>query len=426
MPAIPSCHLPGNNTNFTADSLPAHEWIIKPFSGLQVIQNEESCKDKSVKNIPATEEAKSRLKQIVSPDDYHKLGLGRGVDVTDPDMWKNKTAYLVRRASEHNIISTQECEILESYEKEVSTFEKQRQKMWLSLDNPVASQVKIGMDEQSSRSFSSTKLIEGEKIETRTISFEFHFDDVPLYDNIDQAVIDAPDNFLHESDNNGFEEDLANWFLKRMEDRAKNLPEQDLKKDKNLNVDTEQSTIQKLVDKLKYDSDCQLTLLEDCKAFIKYLGITHYVSAIKLGACEYRVVASRLDKTKLGSSTSLAAGSLAKRGLSGFLEKRFSIKGKEAQRIGRVNFKKEVTSEAVIGFEVQPIYKLVRIQFVQMCLRKAIEEYIQFKEYSKLFYSTYTFMMFGSFLVLLPYMLAIRQGINHRINSRVQTKAVRG
>ena len=357
---------------------------VKPFSGSQVHEESNMNENKS-----ATKKTKSRLKQVVFPDEiarYHELGLGRGVDVTDPDMWKSKTPYLVRRASEHNIIGTQECEILESYKKEVSTFEMQRQKMWLSLDNPVSSQVKIGMDEQSSRSSSSTKLIEGEKIETRTISFEFHFDDVPLYDNIDQAVVDAPDNFLHESDNNGFEKDLANWFLKRMKDRAiksdgneENSTKQDSKEDLD-----KQSPIQKLVAKLK-QPDCTNTIYNDCIAFLKHLGVTHYVSAIKLGACEYRVVTSRIEETKLGASTSLAAGSLAKGGFSGFLEKRFSFKGEEAQKIGRISSEKEVTTEAVIGFEVQPIYKLVRIQFIQMCLRKAIKEYMQSKENSKLF-----------------------------------------
>ena len=360
--------------------------------------HKESITAEIVENESTIKKAKPKLKQVVYLHEiprYHELGLGRGVDVTDVDMWKSKTPYLVRVACEGNIIGTQECEILESYKKEVSTFENQRQKLWLSLDNPVGSQVKIGIDEQSSRSSSSTKLIEGEKIETRTVSFQFHFDDVPLYDDIDQAVIEAPDCFLHQSDNNGFEKDLANWFLKRIKDREikqpsgeisdaeEDSPNQDSEENKETSAD-EKSAIKKLVDKLNSNNQARLkNIARDCSAFLKHLGITHYVSAIKLGACEYHVVSSKVEETRLGASTSMAASSLAKGGLSGILEKRFSFKGEESQKIGRINSDKEVTTEAVIGFEIQPIYKLVRIQYIQMALRKAIKEYIKSKENSE-------------------------------------------
>ena len=258
------------------------------------------------------------------------------------------------------------------------------------------------MDEQSSRSSSSTKLIEGQKIDTRTISFRFHFDDVPLYDDIDQAVIEAPDSFLQKSDKNGFEEDLAYWFLKRIDDRETKASDSSTEqassaKDSEGDHD-KKSGIQRLADKLNQllesaklkDEQSQRKWMQniqnDCKAFLNHLGITHYVSAIKLGACEYHVVTSRSEQKRLGVSTSMAAGSLAKGGLSGLIEKQFSFKGEEKQKIGRIDSaKEEVTKEAVIGFEIQPLYKLVRIQYIQMTLRKAIKEYIQSKDNSKLF-----------------------------------------
>ena len=339
---------------------------------------------------------------------YHELGLGRGVNVTDPDMWKNKTPYLVRRACENleNIIGTQECEILESYKKEVSTFETQQQKLCYSLNN-ASSQVKIGMDEQSSRSANSTKLIEGKKIDTRTISFQFHFDDIPLYDDVDQAVIEAPKSFLQESDKNKFEEDLAHWFLKRIGDCKTKASGSGTDQDssvRDLEVDLK-SGIQRLADKINQlledakDEQSQRKWIQniqnDCKTFLNHLGITHYVSAITLGACEYHIAASRSEKKRLGVSTSKSAGSLAKGGLSGFIEKQFSVMGEEKQNIGRMDsVKEEVTKEAVVGFEIQPLYKLVRIQLIQVILRKLIKEYIQSKNNSKLF----------CLFFLLPYM----------------------
>ena len=318
---------------------------------------------------------------------YHELGLGRGVNVTDPDMWKSKTPYLVREAvfpgstSENsNIIGTQDCGILERYCKEVSSFEMHQQKLWLSLDNPLASQVKIGIDEQSSRSSSSRNLIDGKKIESRTISFRFHFDDVPLYDDIEQAAIDAPLCFLQENDNNKFEQDLANWFLKRFEDREKKSDEDHSSEESS--VADKKTPIQKLAEKLRNNKKKLKTFVSDCSAFLKYMGITHYISAIKLGACEYHVVTSKFEEKRLGSSASMVVGSLAKGGLSGILEKKFSFKREEEQKIGRIENEK-VTTEAVIGFEIQPLYKLVRIQYIQMALRKAIKVYIQSKDKSK-------------------------------------------
>ena len=317
---------------------------------------------------------------------YHDLGLGRGVNVTDPEMWKNKTPYLVREACENleNIIDTQECGILESYRKEVPSFEMMQQNLCV----PVASQVRIGMDEQYSRSYSSTKLIEGRKIETRTISFRFHFDDVPLYDDIDQAVIEAPDTFLHESDSNEFEEHLAHWFLKRIEDREMKTSESNTEQEQaSLDGDSKgdkKSAIQRLADTLKNQVNLLRYISNDCKALLNHLGITHYVSAIKLGACEYHTVTSRSEQKHLGVSTSMATGSLAKGRLFGLLEKQFTFREKEKQKIGRLDLaKEEVTKEGVVGFEIQPIYKLVRIQFIQMCLRKAIKEYIRSKDNSE-------------------------------------------
>ena len=112
--------------------------------------------------------------------------------------------------------SSQECGILEGYKKEVSTFEMQQQKLSLSFGKQGAGNATIGMDELYSKISSSTKLFKGQKIETHTISFAFHFDEVPLYDYIDQAAIEAPEYFLHEDDSDEFEENLANWFLRRI------------------------------------------------------------------------------------------------------------------------------------------------------------------------------------------------------------------
>ena len=348
--------------------------------------------------------ATHELERVVDPVDiplYHELGLGRGVNVTDPDMWKNKTPYLVREAAhpcseDSNIIGTQHCGILERYKKEVSTFEMTKQEVWLSMQDSCSSKVKIGMDEQTSRSISSTKLIEGDKIENRTISFRSHFDDLQLYDDIEHgATLDVPDYFLQESDGCQFEEDLAKWFLKRIQDHEQEPYISETKSDAE-EYDSTNSAIKTLANKLKElnaqegpMNNMYETTRKNCEKFIEYMGITHYVSAIKLGACNYRTITSRSEQQQLGVKTSMAAHSLAKGGLSGFLKKKFSSLTEEEQMIGIIDKEnKRVARQAVIGFEIQPLYKLVRIQYIQVLLRIAIRNYIQSKEFKtgKYFY----------------------------------------
>ena len=354
-------------------------------------------------------------KVVVSPTEvqyYHQLGLGRGVNVTHPDMWKTKTPFLVRKASPDltNIIGTQECGVLESYETEVSTFSMHKQKLRLSLQNPTAP-VKLGVDEQYSRSSTSTKLIKGEKIEKRSISFESHFDEVPLYKSIDEADIAVPDTFLQEGSDYSFEESLAKWLLKRIHDREKKA-----KGDNSTDntADTGTSPIKELAEKFKKfdeiaENACIIlkeiedqkkededqkrkkkdelevctswtsTMLEDCKTLIEYLDITHYVSAIKLGACYYSIVTTRTEQKTLGVGTNVAAKSLLKGSVSGEYDKRTFQKSQKQQKIGRIE-NENVTDEAVIGFEIQPLYKLVRVQFLQMLLRRAVMDYIHSKE----------------------------------------------
>ena len=292
--------------------------------------------------------------RIIDPKEipyYHELGLGRGLNVAQPNMWKNKTPYLVREACEENISGTKELQMLESYKKEVPTFNKQQQEISFSLDKPRAKQIRIEMDEEFSRGYTATKIIEGRKIETRTISFQFHFNDVPLYDSIEALyddinadVVEMPDHFLQENESNWFEKDLADWLLKCIKNS-----EGELKGDKcSSDQDSRKTNIKKLADKLATfrKSPRLIDVLNDCKAYIELKGITHYVSAIRLGAYEWHTINSTSEH-------------------------------EVEQTIGGIDTEtEEVTKEEVIGFEIQPLYKLVRIPVIQMALKTAIKLYL--------------------------------------------------
>ena len=117
---------------------------------------------------------------LLSRMDYFKsLGLGRGINVTDLHMWRNKSAFIVREIN-GDIIETEECGMFEKYEKIVSTISREQQKIRLSLNDP-SSQIKIGMDAEQTQSVTSNIRIAGTKVKTRTISFCTTLDDLPLY-----------------------------------------------------------------------------------------------------------------------------------------------------------------------------------------------------------------------------------------------------
>ena len=48
------------------------------------------------------------------------MGLGRGVDATDPSPWVSKSSFQVRRVTFDSVIGTEEGGALQSYEREIS------------------------------------------------------------------------------------------------------------------------------------------------------------------------------------------------------------------------------------------------------------------------------------------------------------------
>ena len=342
----------------------------QPFTKTATSKFQRAAREDKTQQQPLTKTAASKFERAFREEEiehYIELGLGRGVNVTDPDMWKSKTPYLVRKPCKDNIVGTQECGSLEGYKKEVSSSDMKWQKLSFSFGELGASPVIIGLDEQFSKRLSATKVIEGQRIETRTISFQSHFCDASLSANIDQAIFQADENFLRE---NNLEQDLGNWLKKCREDCA----------EKELDSNDNDNKFLKLADQLKRDGKLD-EVARICNEFVKQRRITHYISAIKLGACEYHSAISRSERKGLGAGLGKGAGLLARVGLSTLFEKYFSIKGEEKRKFGRIDKEREeVTQEAVIDFEIQPLYKLVRVPYIQSLLKKAIEEYIQSKQ----------------------------------------------
>ena len=344
---------------------------------------------------------------------YEELGLGRGVNVTDPHMWRNKTAFLVRDVHPElsNIVKTEEGGILEKYAKEVSTLSIQKRKIRLSLDDP-GTQVKIGMDAQQTQSASSSVKVSGTKVKTRTISYRVEFEDVPKFTSLEKAI----QAYKEKEHQGNFEHKFCCWVLERIHDRPNTTALVDLIFEKEesgspavqimrfilglkmiLDAKNEESGTRKtaLQERLeKVEKELKITEMEvivqgeldaisiDCEGILEYLGITHYVSAIELGALRYNASVVKSKHTALGGGATVGIGSVFDGGLSGLTEKMRFDSSKEEHSIGRIGEDGRVKrgDEAVIGFQIQPIYNLVQVPGLQPALKKAVKEYILKKE----------------------------------------------
>lgn len=127
------------------------------------------------------------------------LGLGRGVDATDPTPWRNKSSFQVRPVTTENVIGTEEGGCVQSYEKEVTSVSETRGLASASITNPKTA-VSIGVEGEYSQSSSNRYRVIGTKVLNRTISFKDHCDD---------ADIQPQMHFL------SFEAWLCRWILRK-------------------------------------------------------------------------------------------------------------------------------------------------------------------------------------------------------------------
>lgn len=105
--------------------------------------------------------------------------------------------------------------------------------------------------------------------------------------------------------------------------------------------------------------DREKDVVQEAYIFIKTEKVTHYVSAITLGAAEYSVIAG-------GGDLSTAKKSKAK-----------EITLCKAHQIGDINSVERRKGEAVLSYEILPVYMLVRHEMLKKVLQKAIKFYLE-------------------------------------------------
>ena len=316
---------------------------------------------------------------------FQELGLGRGIDSSDPQLWKNKTPMQIRSINEDlsNIIATDESGIVHEYKKVVSPLKTQQAKIQTCLSDP-ASEIKIGLDAHYSQSSTSTIIVKGTQVKTRTISFRYQFDDLPV--DSDMAEIELKSKMFSKY-NSGYsllEHNLAVWLLAHLMDGQKHgtiPPKPDIRKIKG------KTPLEKLAAYVigipGVTSEAQVALTEACRTFMFEFGITHYVSSIQLGALKYSVECRQTQTTEKGIGGNIGAGSKASVSASTDVTSETFQSTSREQEIGHFNedgvVRRDTSDEAVIGFQLQPISKLIRLPVVQTSMVAAIRLYLQRK-----------------------------------------------
>ena len=359
--------------------------------------------------------ADGKVKPVVSPDEVQwltDLGLGRGVDATKSDLWKEKSSFQVQAVSKslNNIIGTQESGARKYFEREILSISSRQTQLKLSIADPNTS-LQIGVDAMYSQSVTKTNKSVGEEVATRTISFRRSFDELPrvtsaeimihegaegepLLQELPNPINDKPSDMelliaaekktleVYDSstigklaeDVVGFEEQLCDWLVHRAILRGKKM---EITGRKRCNSITKLTHFLQTHD-VKEDHDC---VVNDCFLFIKQLGVTHYVHTIQLGAKKFRVLSSTEFNQTVGVKGSVGAERVAKLQSSisqtaSKTRKNSSLRVEEIGKITNGTVRMGTTDEAVISFRLMPIHTLITSEHVNKAMKRALRDYM--------------------------------------------------
>ena len=323
------------------------------------------------------------------------LGLGRGLDSTDPKPWQNKSAFQVRRVTAESVIGTEEGGSLQSYERGVTCVTAHQTDLKASVAVP-QSPMQIGIDAEQSRSVSSARRAVGKKVINRSISFRSDFDDMSF-----QGDAEGIDAFYWRCDPNSacsvantqsefytFEERFSKWIINRI------LYRQELKAQEKVAAGSDPGDPKFVLDKSTSGSDplsvishfIQISneeerkqIIHDCYDFVTHFRITHYVSTIELGAAEYRVLSETEYTSRISAGGVYALEQLASLTISHSSTWKRTKKASDLKRIGMISCDRVgrgTYDEAVVGIRIQPISSLVKLPYLNLALRKSLLHYM--------------------------------------------------
>ncbi len=263
--------------------------------------------------------------------ELEELGLGRGVNGTNPRPWINKSSFQVRLADngKENLIGTNEGGMLRDFVEEVTSIKNQTAKLDLSITVPNAP-VTIGVGADLSRTWTKTQKAFGRQVLTRTIAF--------------QRLFDESSDFL------------AKHILE-----CSGEMQNDVKGCEN-------------VLKCKGRKEC-ITYFE---TFFQRYNITHYVNSITLGASMFIVEAEADYHHSISPRSKLEYEPIASLEASAVFSKKLNHQSKDIKCIGKLSGENlsVVEKEAVVSIEVQPISTLFRNKDLSDNAKEALGQYL--------------------------------------------------
>ena len=373
--------------------------------------------------LPEKIKEKPTAEKKKTPQDFEKdyalWGLGRGIDVTKPTPWLEKTSFQVRKVKFEDIIETDDGGLLKEYSDEI--------RCRTDLNCEVKSGVKaantpltIGVAAEYTRSSLTTKYVVGTRVKNRTISFRADFTDLPqsrpkdleaakeemrerkdVYTksqskineaakvNEDRAAGTETVTSKEREEISTFEERLYSWLLDCLKHRGSGEPVEclDIYIHGKCVADGDKCTC--VADSEKKDGckKCvakrELEKIEkDIDHFVHHFGVTHYVSAIELGGLEYQELTGKEYQEHAGVSSNASVTSPVHGGVEASAKmsriKRTERFKKDRKKVGRINSEDEKVAkenEAVIGCQIQPITNLVRNPYLRQALSKYTDKY---------------------------------------------------
>lgn len=349
-------------------------------------EGDNSNKDQESETAASKATQTNKKERALKEDDeetLEDLGLGRAVDATNSFPWMNKTSFQARIINEDhsNIIGTDECNVKEYFEEEVSSVLSQQATTKLTIEEPTNS-LSIGIDAEMARSLTETRKSVGERIVTRTVSFLPTFDDPPVH----ELKVTEPTE--KKTEPTTFEAQLSEWLLDRI--RSQQERESDAQGTVALISKMEETKLHPTAKLNEYFKSLETKsketemILRYCRDFIEHYGVTHYVYSMKLGAAEYEVMTSSEYFSKLNSGGEFGINKVAKvemKAKGGFGRKR-THKSKRTTSIGAISVdekdkrKSQVEKEAVLEITLRPLHSLVRLRPLYAALQWALREYI--------------------------------------------------
>lgn len=121
-------------------------------------------------------------------------------------------------------------------------------------------------------------------------------------------------------------------------------------------------------------------VVEKAYIFVKTERVTHYVSSISLGASEYSVSTTTKTTVAIGARAKAEVGSHDVGVGAGVGAKRSKEKANTTSkdhRIGDIDIVERRNGEAVVGYEILPVYMLIRQEAVKKVLQTAIKFYLE-------------------------------------------------